>query len=174
MRVASVVFASPLPQLDKEFDYFIPTDLEASIQFGSLVSVPFGKSKTTKTGYVVGIKNESEYGSELASVSSVESSLQLITPEQWDRAQRCLQTRSLSRGVGLERERTGAVGRAAGDRQQGFAVCRQAQVLPVAARQVHGVPAASIGSQLAQGAGRVAVGPQSDAEEAEIAVALAA
>ncbi|NDC19070.1 MAG: hypothetical protein EBZ87_02225 [Microbacteriaceae bacterium] len=84
MRVASVVFASPLPQLDKEFDYFIPTDLEASIQFGSLVSVPFGKSKTTKTGYVVGIKNESEYGSELASVSSVESSLQLITPEQYE------------------------------------------------------------------------------------------
>ena len=84
MRVASVVFASPLPQLDKEFDYFIPTDLEASIQFGSLVSVPFGKSKTTKTGYVVGIKNESEFSSELASVSSVESSLQLITPEQYE------------------------------------------------------------------------------------------
>ena len=84
MRVASVVFASPLPQLDKEFDYFIPTNLEASIQFGSLVSVPFGKSKTTMTGYVVAIKEESEFGSELASIASLESSLQLITPEQYE------------------------------------------------------------------------------------------
>ena len=84
MRVASVVFASPLPQLDKEFDYFIPSTLDASIHFGSLVSVPFGKSKTSKNGYVVGIKDESEFGSELASVASVESSLQLITPEQYE------------------------------------------------------------------------------------------
>jgi primosomal protein N' (replication factor Y) len=83
MRVASVVFASPLPQLDKEFDYFIPSSLDGLIQFGSMVSVPFGKSKTTKTGYVVSIKDESEFGSELASIASVESCLQLVTPEQY-------------------------------------------------------------------------------------------
>lgn len=84
MRVASVVFASPLPQLDKEFDYFIPAELDASLQFGSLVSVPFGKSKTSKVGFVVGIKDDSAFGKELASISKVESSRQVLTPQQYE------------------------------------------------------------------------------------------
>jgi primosomal protein N' len=37
--VAKVRFASPLPQLDKEFDYLVPQDLVPSLKFGQLVQV---------------------------------------------------------------------------------------------------------------------------------------
>ena len=74
----------------------------------------------------------------------------------------------------IDRAGAGAIGRAAGGRQQGCAVCRQAQILPVAAGQVQGVPTASIGGQLAHGARGVAVAPEGDAQQAKITEALAA
>lgn len=84
MRVASVVFASPLPQLDKEFDYFIPSSIDDKISIGSLVSVPFGSSKKLKTGFVVAIKSESNFTKELAEISGLESSRPVLTLEQYE------------------------------------------------------------------------------------------
>lgn len=84
MRVASIVFASPLPQLSKEFDYSIPSSLEDKISFGSLVAVPFGTAKKPKTGFVVAIKNESSFAKELAEVSSVLSERSVLTIEQYE------------------------------------------------------------------------------------------
>jgi len=69
--IAAVRFASPLPQLDHEFDYLVSSDIELTV--GSLVEVPFGSGKKPKLGIVVEIKTRSEHAGELASVSKVVS-----------------------------------------------------------------------------------------------------
>lgn len=69
--IAAVRFASPLPQLDREYDYLVSSDIELTV--GSLVEVPFGSGKKPKLGIVVEIKSRSEHAGELASVSKVVS-----------------------------------------------------------------------------------------------------
>jgi primosomal protein N' (replication factor Y) (superfamily II helicase) len=54
--------------LDKEFDYAVPSNLEATIKVGSRVLVPFGKSKTA--GYVSAFLDKSER-TDLKPISSV-------------------------------------------------------------------------------------------------------
>ncbi|MFM8927346.1 MAG: hypothetical protein ACKOFA_04000 [Rhodoluna sp.] len=57
-QYAKVRFPSPLPALDKEFDYLVPGGLE--VKFGQYVKVQFGKAEKQKTGIVVGISSETE------------------------------------------------------------------------------------------------------------------
>ena len=45
--IAKVRIASPLPALDKEFDYLVPDNI-AELGFGQLVRVPFGPDKKQK------------------------------------------------------------------------------------------------------------------------------
>ena len=45
--------------LDREFDYRIPSHLANTVQIGSRVAVPFGR--TTAQGYVVGLADNSQY-----------------------------------------------------------------------------------------------------------------
>jgi len=45
--------------LDREFDYRIPSHLAATVQIGSRVAVPFGR--TTAQGYVVGLADQSPH-----------------------------------------------------------------------------------------------------------------
>ena len=46
--------------LDREFDYRIPPQLAGTVQIGSRVAVPFGRTKAQ--GYVVGLAESSSYG----------------------------------------------------------------------------------------------------------------
>ena len=69
--IAAVRFASPLPQLDREYDYLVRSDIELTV--GSLVEVPFGSGKKPKLGIVVETKTQSEHSGELASVTKVVS-----------------------------------------------------------------------------------------------------
>ena len=62
-RFAKVRFASPLPALDKDFDYSVPESLE--IRFGQLIKVPFGKAGKTKPGVIVGLSDTTEIGKTL-------------------------------------------------------------------------------------------------------------
>jgi len=67
--IAAVRFASPLPQLDREYDYLIPEGM--SLVVGSLVEVPFGSGKKAKSGVVVELKELSEHKGELGSITEV-------------------------------------------------------------------------------------------------------
>ena len=60
-RFARVVVESKLLQLDRQFDFIIPAELEGSIAFGSRVSFHIGRSKAKQTGFVVDLLNESEF-----------------------------------------------------------------------------------------------------------------
>jgi len=68
-KIAAVRFASPLPQLDREYDYLIPDDMRLVI--GSLVEVPFGSGKKAKSGVVVELKENSEHKGELGGITKV-------------------------------------------------------------------------------------------------------
>jgi primosomal protein N' (replication factor Y) len=84
MQVASVVFASALPALDRVFDYLIPESLVGKVEFGHAVKVPFGSSKTEKTGYVIGLSDTSTFEGKLLEVLELVSPNQVLTREQFE------------------------------------------------------------------------------------------
>lgn len=59
--VAEVIINSIAKDLNRIFDYHIPTELEDKIQVGSRVLVPFGNMKKLEDGFVIGIKEQSAY-----------------------------------------------------------------------------------------------------------------
>ena len=59
--VAEVIINTSVKDLNKIFDYNIPTHLENQVKLGSRVYVPFGNKKTPEEGFVVNIKERSEY-----------------------------------------------------------------------------------------------------------------
>jgi primosomal protein N' (replication factor Y) len=79
-QVARVAFDSPLPQLDRLFDYEIPTDLAASLEIGQLVEVPFGRSEKSRQGFVIDIASVSTFAGALSKVAAVVSPRVLLTP----------------------------------------------------------------------------------------------
>jgi len=62
--------------LDREFDYLIPESLQAAVEIGSRVEVPFGKRVVT--GFVVGLTNESDF-EELKPIGKVLGERSLVT-----------------------------------------------------------------------------------------------
>ena len=82
--VAKIRFSSPLPQLDKEFDYLLPEDLKSTIQFGQLVEVPFGAGSKAKTGVVCAVASEENPRANLLSVTSVVSPFVVFTKQQFE------------------------------------------------------------------------------------------
>ena len=80
-RVARVAFDSALPQLDRLFDYEIPSELSATLQIGQLVEVPFGRNAKTRQGFVIEIATGSTLKGELSKIAAVVSSRVLLAPE---------------------------------------------------------------------------------------------
>ena len=58
MKFAQVIVDISVEELDKTFQYIIPTELEDVLTVGNRVTIPFGR--TTRTGYVVSIGDEPE------------------------------------------------------------------------------------------------------------------
>ena len=59
--IAEVIIDSKAKKLNRKFDYKIPKNLEDIITIGSRVLVPFGNFKTLEEGYVIKIKESSEF-----------------------------------------------------------------------------------------------------------------
>jgi len=73
VRFASVAIDSPLPQLDRLFDYRVPEQLADSIAPGVRVTVPFGKGEAPHDAFVVSVSSSSEYQGELNQIAEVVS-----------------------------------------------------------------------------------------------------
>lgn len=58
---AEIILNNNSKALNKIFDYEIPKELEEKVHIGSRVFVPFGRSKTLEDGFVIGIKEKSDY-----------------------------------------------------------------------------------------------------------------
>jgi primosomal protein N' (replication factor Y) len=69
-RFARVVIESDLLQLDREFDFIIPQQLEEEVRFGQRVSFLLGRAKKEQSGFVIDILDESEFATtELVSIT---------------------------------------------------------------------------------------------------------
>ena len=75
--IAEVIINSNVKNLNKTFDYIIPVEIEEKITIGSRILVPFGNKKELEEGFVVGIKETSQYMSKLKEIAKVEDKLYL-------------------------------------------------------------------------------------------------
>ncbi|PPF47361.1 preprotein translocase subunit SecA [Pseudoclavibacter sp. AY1F1] len=80
-RVARVVVASPLPQLDRELEYEIPVELRERIGVGMRVTVPLRTSNRQLQGFVVAVEHAAEYAGKLAVITELVSTARVLTPE---------------------------------------------------------------------------------------------
>ena len=59
--IAEILISSNAKDLNRIFDYNVPTNFVGTIMVGSKVLIPFGNMKKIQEGFVVGFKEESEY-----------------------------------------------------------------------------------------------------------------
>ncbi|TDT61642.1 primosomal protein N' [Fonticella tunisiensis] len=59
-KIASIIINNSAKEMDREFDYIIPDELEELIRSGMRVIVPFGSSNKYTEGYVMKIKQGTE------------------------------------------------------------------------------------------------------------------
>lgn len=86
--IARVVLDSPLPQLDRLFDYAVPEALAASVAPGVRVRVPVRAARRVMDGWVVELAGESEFEGRLAELDAVVSPVPVLQPEVWALARR--------------------------------------------------------------------------------------
>lgn len=84
--IARVVIDSPLPQLDRLFDYVIPEKLRATARSGMRVTVPFRSAGRFSAGYIVEIVDSVDYTGTLSTIESVVSPVAVLHNEVWDLA----------------------------------------------------------------------------------------
>jgi primosomal protein N' (replication factor Y) (superfamily II helicase) len=61
LKIASVIVNNPSKNVDKEFDYLIPSDFADILRIGMRVTVPFGFGNKTIEGYVTNIVEGNNY-----------------------------------------------------------------------------------------------------------------
>ncbi len=59
--IAQVIINTNAKELNKTFEYNVPTEMQPKIRIGSRVLVSFGKSKNLEEGFVIGFIEKSEY-----------------------------------------------------------------------------------------------------------------
>ena len=72
---AEVIINSNAKALDKVFDYKIPDDMLDKIHIGSRVFVPFGRGSKLEDGFVISLKENSEYECKEIGKIEIENSL---------------------------------------------------------------------------------------------------
>lgn len=70
---AEVIIDSKTKKLNRKFDYKIPKNMEDILDIGSRVLVPFGNFKTLEQGYIIKIKEKTEY--EVKEIAGLEENL---------------------------------------------------------------------------------------------------
>ncbi len=86
--IARVLVDSPLPQLDRLFDYLIPAPLANEVRPGIRVKVPLRSAGRIADGFVVEIVESVDYSGVLSEVDSVVSPIPVLTPQVWAVARR--------------------------------------------------------------------------------------
>ena len=86
--IARVMVDSPLPQLDRLFDYLIPPELAESAVPGVRVRVPLRSAGRVADGYLVEVTDSGDYSGVLSALDSVVSPVRVLAPEVWALARR--------------------------------------------------------------------------------------
>ena len=89
MKYAKIIVDISLDKIDRPFDYIIPKELEAEVQAGTPVVIPFGKGNREIKGFVIDVVDKSDYdNSKLKSIKAkadtdVEAEQELIGLAWW-------------------------------------------------------------------------------------------
>jgi len=88
--IARVLIDSPLPQLDRLFDYEIPVPLRGTIIPGMRVRVPLRSAGRVADAYVIEVTEPEPdgYSGKLSEIDSVVSAVSVLAPEVWAVARR--------------------------------------------------------------------------------------
>ena len=71
--IAEVIINSNVKTLNRTFDYLVPTELEDKVKVGARIFVPFGNSKNLQEGFIIALKESSQY--EVKKISKIEQGL---------------------------------------------------------------------------------------------------
>jgi primosomal protein N' (replication factor Y) len=93
---------SPLPQLDRLFDYRIPATLIDAVRPGVRVRVPLRSAGRIADGFVVELVEQGDYAGPLSDVESVVSSIPVLTAEVAELA-RAASTRAAGSAIDIVR-----------------------------------------------------------------------
>ena len=89
---AGVIINRLALNIDKIFDYRIPDDLSDNVTVGSHVFVPFGRGKKLIEGYVLYIKDETDFSGDVKEIVSLASPEPLFDKEMLDVANHLKET----------------------------------------------------------------------------------
>lgn len=78
-KAVRVSVESPLMQLDREFDFLVPEELQSQVSFGQRVSFRFGRTKVKQTGFITELLNESRFATN--PIDTVVSPYPVLTKE---------------------------------------------------------------------------------------------
>lgn len=88
-RVARVLIDSPLPQLDRLFDYEIPEEFAESALPGVRVKVPLRTAGRVVDGFIVELGEPDASDRPLSALEDVVSPVAVLTPRLYELARRC-------------------------------------------------------------------------------------
>jgi primosomal protein N' (replication factor Y) len=81
VAVARVLVDSPVPQLDRLFDYRVPELLRGDIRLGIRVRVPLRSAGRIADGYVVELVEQGDYVGVLSDLEGIVSTVPVLAPE---------------------------------------------------------------------------------------------
>ena len=76
--IAEVIINSNVKNLNRTFDYHVPTEMEGTISVGDRILIPFGNKKSLEEGFVIGLKEQSQF--QVKDIAAIEEAMAL-TPE---------------------------------------------------------------------------------------------
>ncbi len=76
--IAEVIINSNVKNLNRIFDYHVPTNMEGTICVGDRILVPFGNKKTLEEGFIIGLKEKSNF--KVKDIAKIQDGIKL-TPE---------------------------------------------------------------------------------------------
>ncbi|MBC7591674.1 MAG: primosomal protein N' [Salinibacterium sp.] len=88
LSIARVLIDSPLPQLDRLFDYGIPDALRKTAVPGVRVRVPLRSAGRVADGIIVALAERGDYAGVLSALDAVVSPIAVLAPEVWELARR--------------------------------------------------------------------------------------
>jgi primosomal protein N' (replication factor Y) len=144
---------SPLPQLDRLFDYRIPETLSADISVGVRVRVPWRSAGRFVDAYVIELADRVEFTGALSEVEAVVSAVPVLAPEVAMLARRAADRAA---GSAIDIVRVAVPGRQARVEKAWLAAKPASELPPIQAAPVAGYVADLIESTVASG-GRLAV-----------------
>jgi primosomal protein N' (replication factor Y) (superfamily II helicase) len=151
--IARVWVDSPLPQLDRLFDYRVPDELAHEIRIGNRVRVPWRSAGRFVDAYVVELVDSVEFTGVLSTVEAIVSAVPVLSPEVATLARKAADRAA---GSAIDIVRVAVPGRQARVEKAWLAAVGREPLAPIAARTLDGYASGRIEAAIRDG-GRLAI-----------------